>query len=205
MAVSPQKDATGMNVFYRRHYNSLIAALVIIIAFVILLLAIVLYQVTHRKLPDFYAVSTNGRQLDLAVYNTPNQSPDTIIRWASRAVIAAYTFSFVNYNEDLAKARPYFTPTGWNDFRDSMSSVVDTVVKNQLFVSGVIAGQPVISNEGELPGEDYVWRVQIPFKVSYQSSDVIKEQNYLVSLTIAKVSTAINPSGMGIDQFVMTK
>src|SRR5690606_23717340 len=100
----------------------------------------------------------------------PNLLPETIIRWASKAAVLAYTFDFVNYNEQVNAVRPYFTNAGWNDYQRSVSSLINTVVQNQIFVYGIISGTPVISNEGVLPNKGYVWRVQIPFLVTYQSN-----------------------------------
>jgi intracellular multiplication protein IcmL len=77
------------------------------------------------------------------------------------------------------------------------------VVKKQLFVNGVVAGVPVISNQNELPGRGYTWRVQIPFLVSYQSSDQTTTERYIVVMMIVKVPTTVNPEGIGIDQFAM--
>jgi intracellular multiplication protein IcmL len=65
-----------------------------------------------------------------------------------------------------------------------------------------VVGTPVISNQGPLPGTDYAWRVQIPFLVTYQSANVTTRRNYMVIVSIIRVSTIENPQGIGIDQFV---
>jgi intracellular multiplication protein IcmL len=67
----------------------------------------------------------------------------------------------------------------------------------------VVSDTPVISNQGEIPGKGYVWRIQMPFLVTYQSSEGTSKKSYMVSVTIVKVPTWKNPAGIGIDQFVM--
>jgi len=52
-------------------------------------------------------------------------------------------------------------------------------------------------------GGQYVWRVQLPFVVSYQSAEVIKDKDFMVTLNIVKVPTSVTPDGIGVNQFLM--
>lgn len=193
------------NDFYRDHYHHVIMALMVIIVLMMILVGIVLHQMFNRPLPVFNAVQADGQQMVLRPYDEPNLLPETILRWASKAATAAYTFNFVNYNQQIAIARPYFTADGWQDYLSSISRVISTIVQNQLFVNGVVAGAPVISNQGPLPGKGYVWRIQIPFLVVYQSANTTSKTSYYVVITIVRVPTQVNPQGIGIDQFVMVQ
>ena len=69
-------------------------------------------------------------------------------------------------------------------------------------MTGVVNGPPVISNQGEIDGV-YSWRVQIPFLVTYQSAQTAEQKKFTVLVTVVRVPTAIDPLGIGIDQFVM--
>lgn len=193
------------NDFYRNHYHHVIMGLMGVIVLLMLVVGFVLYQLTHRPQPLFYANQANGQKIQLKPYDEPNLRPDTILRWASKAASVAYTFNFVNYNKQIAAARPYFTPDGWQDYLSSVSSLINTVVQGQLFVNGVVAGAPVISNQGPLPGKGYVWRIQIPFLVTYQSADNVNKLHFIVVITVVRVPTDVNPRGIGIDQFVMVR
>ena len=188
MSRARQQKLNISNHFYRDRYKSIIMALLIALAVLLVLVVLVLYQVFHRPLPLFSARSASGQQMPLMASNQPNLLSSTLIRWASKAAVAAYTFDFVNYNKQIALARPYFTDAGWEDYQNSIYSLIETIAQNQLFVNGVVSGAPVISNQGELPGRGYVWRIQMPFLVTYQSA----------------VPTSVNPAGIGIDQFVMS-
>jgi len=190
--------------FYRNHYHHVIMGLMVIIVIMISVMGVVLYQMFHRPLPTFAAVQANGQRMMLTSYDEPNLLADTILRWASTAATVAYTFDFVNYNRQINAVRPYFTEDGWKDYLQSVSGLIKTIVQNQLFINGVVAGTPVISNQGPLPEKGYTWRIQIPFLVTYQSANTTSKRRYYVVITIVRVPTSMNPQGIGIDQFVMS-
>jgi intracellular multiplication protein IcmL len=190
------------NSFYRDKYHYFFYALMGALALLLLAVGLVLYLVATRPLPVFVARQADGKTMKLISFTEPNLLPETIIRFASKAAVTTYTFNYVNYEEQLALARPYFTEAGWADFKASISGLAGSIVKNQLFVSGVVSAPPVISNQGPLPGKGYVWRVQIPFLLTYQSSTTSVKRKYFVIVTIVRVPTSVNPQGIGIDQFV---
>lgn len=191
------------NAFFKHYYHYFIFMLMIIIVVMLAIVGIVMYQMKTRPLPVFDAVTTDHHQMHLTPFEEPNLLSDTILSWASKAATTAFTFDFVNYNKEISQARLYFTDAGWGDFNSSISHLISTIVQNQLFVSGVVSGTPVISNQGPLPGQKYVWRVQIPFLVTYQSANTTSRRDYFVVLSITRVPTTVNPRGIGIDQFVM--
>ncbi|HSW94227.1 MAG TPA: DotI/IcmL family type IV secretion protein [Gammaproteobacteria bacterium] len=203
MSTERQDKSLKKNDFYAASYNSLMIIFIIEVVLVSLLLALLLYQIRNRPLPTFVAVTPAKQRLQLAPSTEPNLLPATLIRWASKAAVSAYTFDFVNYNKQIALARPYFTEAGWKDYQASIADLIQTITQNQLFVNGVVSAPPVISNQGDLPGRGYTWRIQVPFLVTYQSAGQVSRANYTVVITIVRVSTSVNPAGIGIDQFVM--
>jgi intracellular multiplication protein IcmL len=200
---STHEISNKKNDFYANSYQSLMFILMIEILLVLILVTVVLYQVFHRPLPFFHAIAANKQQMELTASYEPNLLPSTLLTWASKAAVAAYTFDFVNYSKQLQLAHPYFTEAGWNDYLVSINRLIQSITQNQLFVNGVVVAPPVISNQGFLPGRGYTWRVQIPFLVTYQSAEQTSRANFTVVITIVRVSTLVNPTGMGIDQFVM--
>lgn len=198
-----QKYVPRDQAFYRNNYHRVFYFLMIVIVLSGIATGVVLYLIMTKPLPVFAAIKPDGQKMQLTPYEEPNLLPDTIIRWASKAATTAYTFNYVNYNKQIAAARPYFTETGWQDYLRSAESLINNIVQNQLFVNGVVSGTPVISNAGPLPGKGYTWRVQIPFLVTYQSANISTKRNFYVTIVIVRVPTDINPQGIGIDQFVM--
>jgi len=189
--------------FFRNHYHHVLIALIVIIFLLIIAVGVAFYQVLHRPLPQFNAEQADGKKMLLTPNDEPNLLPNTILEWASKAATISYTFDFVNSAKQIAQARPFYTADGWQDYLNSVSGVIGTIVQNQLFVNGVVSGPPVIANQGPLPGKGYVWRVQIPFLVTYQSANITTKRNFIVIISIIRVPTNVNPQGIGIDQFVM--
>jgi intracellular multiplication protein IcmL len=191
------------NQWYVNYYHYFMYFLVAAIFIILSLLVLICYQIKNRPLPQFTAIAPSGQQKSLVASEEPNLLPNTLIQWASKAAVAAYTFDFVNYNKQAALAHPYFTDAGWTSYIDSISGLIQTITQNQLLVNGVVSGTPVISNQGPIPGRGYVWRIQMPFLVTYQSSEGISKKSYTVVVSIVRVPTWENPAGIGIDQFVM--
>lgn len=191
------------NAFYRTTYTSLFFVLIVAIFLMLTMVIVVLYQLFHRPLPEFRALSADNKVLTLTAFDEPNTMPSTLLRWASKAAVAAYTFDFVNYNQQTHAASPYFTEIGWRDYQNSVARLIQDIKGKQLFVNGVVASPPVISNQGYLPGKGYIWRVQMPFLVTYQSAESTSRERYMVLMTVTKIPTTVDPTGIGIDQFVM--
>jgi intracellular multiplication protein IcmL len=183
--------------------QQIIYALIIAMLAMLVFGSFVVFQIVHRPIPVFYVKNPTGRTIQLTAYDEPNYLPQTILTWASKAAVAAYTFNFATYNKTIPLARPYFTEGGWAAYQRAIGNVISRVVKAQLIVQGVVTGPPVIANQGELPGHGYSWRVQIPFLVTYLSAGESKSQTYYVIMMVVKVPTTVNPQGIGIDTFDM--
>jgi intracellular multiplication protein IcmL len=196
-------EGSSNNQFFRNHYAHVMMSVMGLLLFMLIAVSSLLYQTSHRPLPSFVAEQQDHNKMQLTPFTEPNLLSDALLRWASTAATLAYTFDFVNYNDQINLARPYFTDAGWVDYINSIRGLISTIVKNQLFVNGVVAGTPIISNQGDIFGRGYAWRVQIPFLVTYQTAESQTKRNYFVVLTLVKVSTAVNKYGVGIDQFVM--
>lgn len=191
------------NDFYRDHFHHFFYGLMGVMAAVIVAVSVLLLQILHRPLPPFYAEMQNKQTMTLTPFQEPNLLPGTLTSFASKAATLAYNFNFVNYEQSISLARPYFTEAGWADFRRAIQPTVSQIVAAQLFVYGVVTGMPVITNQGSLPDKGYSWRIQIPFLVSYTSSETTSLEQHVVIITIVKVPTSVNPQGIGIDQFIM--
>jgi intracellular multiplication protein IcmL len=191
------------NDFYRNHSQKVLVGFIVCLMIMLIMVIVLLYQLKHRPIPPFVAVSPDGQKMQLHSYDDPNLLSSTLIKWASKAAVAAYTYDFYNYPGQLQMAQPYFTEAGWTSYRQSIQALLDTITTNKLFVNGVVSSPPVISNQGSLGGYDRVWRIQIPFLVTFQSSESTTNASYMVNLMIVKVPTTENPAAIAIDQFVM--
>ncbi|KTD18369.1 type IVB secretion system apparatus protein IcmL/DotI [Legionella jordanis] len=192
------------NTFYRDSQRKVMLALLISVILNFILSSLLFYLLTHPPAPKYFATSINGRITPLYPLNEPNQSDSAILQWANQAAIAAFTYNFVNYREELQASSGFFTAEGWTQFLNALqeSNNLDAVKAKKLIVSAVATRAPIILQKGILNGR-YSWRVQMPILVTYQSASEFSQQNNVVTMLITRVSTLNSPRGIGIAQFVV--
>ncbi|CAM2761938.1 type IVB secretion system apparatus protein IcmL/DotI [Legionella anisa] len=192
------------NKFYKDSQRKVILALLIALIVNIILAALLVYMITHPPAPKYFATSINGRITPLFPLNEPNQSDSAVLQWANQAAIAAFTYNFVNYRDELQASSGFFTPEGWDQFLNALqqSNNLDAVKAKKLIVSAVATRAPIILQKGVLNG-NFSWRVQMPILVTYQSASEFTQQNNVVTMLITRVSTLNSPRGIGISQFVV--
>jgi len=184
------------------HHRVLIALLISVILNVILVGSFV-YIVKHPPQPQYFATTINGRITPLIPLDQPNMPPSTLLQWANSAAIAAYTYNFVNYRQELQSASEFFTPDGWRQFIGALegSNNLNAVIEKKLVVSAVATGAPVILDQKSINGT-YTWIVQMPMLITYQSASATARQTVMVKMTIERISTLNSARGVGISSFV---
>jgi intracellular multiplication protein IcmL len=189
--------------FYRDNYRRVISALLISIMVIAVLASSLIYLVTHPPAPQYFATTLQGRITPLVPLDQPNLPPSAVLQWANQAAIAAYTYNFVNYRQELQAASEFFTPDGWASFLKQLSASnnLTTVISKKLVVSAVATGAPVILDQGVIDG-DYTWKVQMPMLVAFQSASQLATQQLTVTMTIKRISTLNSARGIGIDSYV---
>ena len=162
------------------------------------------YIITHPPEPRYFATSINGRITPLFPLNEPNQSDSAVLQWANQAAIAAFSYNFVNYRNELQASSGFFTSEGWRQFLGALqeSNNLEAVKAKKLIVSAVATRAPIILQKGLLNGR-YAWRIQMPILVTYQSASEFTQQNNLVTMLVTRVPTLTAPRGIGISQFVV--
>ncbi|EHL29523.1 type IVB secretion system apparatus protein IcmL/DotI [Legionella drancourtii] len=204
MAEDALTVVTLRNKFYKDSQRKVILALLVAIVVNLVLASMLVYIVTHPPAPKYFATSINGRITPLFPLNEPNQSDSAVLQWANQAAIAAFTYNFVNYRDELQASSGFFTAEGWDQFLNALqqSNNLDAVKAKKLIVSAVATRAPIILQKGVLNGS-YSWRVQMPILVTYQSASEFTQQNNVVTMLITRVSTLNSPRGIGISQFVV--
>jgi len=191
------------NSFYRDGYKRVIIALLLSVVLNAILIATFTFVITHPPAPQYFATTINGRITPLIPLDQPNMPPSTLLQWANSAAIAAYTYNFVNYRQELQAASEFFTPDGWTEFTNALkvSNNLNAVIQKKLVVSAVATGAPVVLDQGNIDGT-YTWRVQMPMLVTYQSASQTARQPVVVTMVIQRISTLNSARGIGISSFV---
>lgn len=192
--------------FYKDSFTRLLFVLLLSVALNFGLISTLLYMLTHPPKPKYFATSINGRITPLSPLDMPNQSDSAVLQWANEAAIAAYTYNFVNYTNELQSASRYFTRTGWGQFLTALSNAgsLEIVKQKKLIVSAVATRSPIILQKGPLNGH-YAWRIQMPLMVTYQSASDFMQNNVVVTMLVRRVSTLETPRGIGISQFIVNQ
>ena len=204
MAENALAAVTLRNNFYRDSQRRTIIALLISIIVNFMMASLLFYIYTHPPAPKYFATSISGRITPLFPLNEPNQSDSAVLQWANQAAIAAFTYNFVNYRDELQASSGFFTSEGWTQFLTALqqSNNLEAVKAKKLIVSAVSTRAPIILQKGLLNGR-YSWRVQMPILVTYQSASEFSQQNNVVTMLITRVPTLNSPRGIGISQFVV--
>lgn len=192
------------NRYYKKGQRRMTSVLLISMLVNVLLGYLLLHIINNPPAPRYFATAINGRIIPLFPLDQPNQADDSLLQWASSAAIAAFTYNFVNYREELQASSGFFTPDGWQLFLNALeqSNNLDAVRVKRLIVSATAINPATIVQKSIIDGR-YTWRVQIPIQVTYQSPTEYTQQNNLVTLLITRVSTLNTPQGIGIAQFVV--
>ena len=204
-----QDDAIAVirmrNDFYRDNYRRVIGALLLTILVIILLSGTFAYVIMNPPAPQYIAINADGRIILLKPLSEPNMSPSALLQWANSAAIAAYTYSYVNYRNELQTAAEFFTTDGWLQFMTALKSSgnLDAVIQEKLIVSAVATQAPVILQEGLLDGL-YTWKIQFGMLITYQSASKVAQQQVMVTMVVQRVSPLSSARGIGIAQFIVS-
>jgi intracellular multiplication protein IcmL len=193
------------NHFYYDNYRRLMLALVFGCITLALLVGTLLYLVIYPPAPRYFAVSEEGRLIPIVSMKEPNLSDAALLQWTTQAVVRAFSYNYVNYREALQSLRDDFTELGWKHFTTELndSNNLSSVIHKKLIVSAVPTGVPVIVEQGVRKGV-YVWKVQFPLLVTYESPSERIPQSFQVEALIVRLSTLQSARGIGIQQLVMT-
>lgn len=204
---APTQDAlaavTLRNAFYRDGRSKLVIALLVTLIMNGIMMFLLLYIYMHPPAPRYFPTSLSGRITPLFPLDQPNQLDASILQWANKAAIAAFSYSYVNYRDELQASSGFFTDEGWTQFLTALkdSNNLEAVKARKFIVSAEATRAPEILKTGVIDGR-YSWRVQIPLLVTYQGQ-VEATQNVVVNMLIVRVPTLNSPSGIGIAQFVV--
>ena len=191
------------NNFYRDNYRRVMKLLLIMSIALVILVLTMAYLFTHRPEPKYFATTQTGRVLTLIPLSAPMLSTEALLNWASQVAMAAYTYNFANYRQKIQLQESNFTSDAWQEFLTQLktSGNIQAVDQRKIIVSAVVSGAPIVVSQGLLDGR-YAWRVQLPLLVTFNISSERFQKNYLVTMTIVRISTLQNQNGVAIAQFI---
>lgn len=204
MAEDVQTIIALRNAFYRDGRRKLVTGLLISLITTAMIAFLLFHIITHPPAPRYFATSQSGRITPLIPLDKPNQVDASLLQWANKVAIATYSYSYVNYRDELQASSGFFTAEGWTQFLTALkdSNNLAAVKQRKMVVSAEATRAPEIIERAVSPDGRYSWRVQIPLLVSYQGQ-VDATQNVIVNMLIVRVPSLNAPSGIGIAQYVV--
>lgn len=124
-------------------------------------------------------------------------SLEFVINWAQQAVMQSFDFNFASIDTQLEKLQACYTESGWVKFKNALQSSgnVDVIKTQNLAVSSQIDGQAQL-----IEFKDYLWKINVPLKVVYQSDEERVTHFLNIYLTVGR---KIN-GNLGIMQMIAT-
>ncbi len=183
-------------------FRSVIAAAIILIG----LMTVTFWRLQRPEEPQYFAVQIeNGQKQFTRLQHFSGRlfSREDLLLWVQEVVGNLYTFNAVTYkqrfNDILSND---FTSDGANSFRQALdnSQLLKQVTTQQLNVTGIVSGQPVILKQGQLMGR-YTWKIQMPVLLTFESASQTTVQKAIVTILIVNVPTSDSPQAVAIQDF----
>jgi hypothetical protein len=192
---SPESYRDGARVLFR---------VINFLAVVILILLSVFSFIIKDGYPQdsYFAMFFDGRRVLLEGVSSPSFNPNAVLSWASEASTDIMTFGFNDINERFSHSQSYFTDVGWTSFHEALakSALLKKIMGNQQIMTAIPTGLPTVLWEGVRDGE-YVWDIQVPIVLTIRAGNTMRSAFPNLTVSIIKVPTSQNPTGMGIQQW----
>lgn len=191
------------NQFYKDSYRTVLAAFLLSIVVNVALAGLCYYQFTHRPRPAYIATTVDGRILPRQPLTVPIMSDAALLQWAQHAIVASYSYDYIDYVSQLELASHQFSANGWRAFKHSLaaSKQLQMVVRDKAIVVATPTGVPTITQHGVLDGR-YVWVINMPIMVQYISHTGTTTRFWDVTVRAQRDGLLIYPKGMSISSFV---
>jgi intracellular multiplication protein IcmL len=186
----------------RIFFRTVIAATIVIIG----LMIAIFWQIRNPEEPRYFQVKIDQGQKQFTPLQALNGrlfSRQDLLMWVQEVVGNVYTFNAITYKQkfDYLLAND-FTSDGASSFRQTLddSQLLNQVITQQVNLTGLVSGQPVILQQGSLMGQ-YTWKVQMPVLLTFENANQKSTKRILVTVLIVNVPTQQSPQAIAIKEF----
>ena len=116
--------------------------------------------------------------------------------WVNEAIVATYTYNYLNFMARQKEIAKYYTAQGWINYSKALqeSKLPDTIKSNSYYVSAVATLPPDIKPIGANQ-----WQATMPVLVVYTNPSYKQKQTLNIMITFIEA-----PAGTGVRGFAMT-
>ncbi len=175
----------------------------------ICLLSLSAFVVTLLVRPDpvYFGMSRDMKLLPMTPLSQPMLTDAALKNWVAEAVGASFNLDYLNWREQLTRAREYFTPPAFTSFALSLDKEghLPLMRQQKALIHAVVQGAPVLTKSGVLSGV-LVWEFEVPLLLTYETSmGRIANNTYTVVVRVRRVSPAENVRGVAISGLVASR
>jgi intracellular multiplication protein IcmL len=205
-------EITLQDDFYRDSFTKVVLIIISVVVGIILTIAMSCYLYLNKPSPKYFHVGEGFRIVAPIPIDQPSLRDPELLQWVSNVISKVFTFDFNHYDVQLAQAKPYFTPDGWQNFLNQLNIYANSnkVQSGKMFISGVPSGAPIILNDsstGGLVSGRYAWLVQIPVDINYAYAGnvLISPQTLTLKIMVVRVLDIDNLDGVAIENVEVEK
>jgi len=207
MAQEGIQDVVFRDDFYRDSFGKIVLIILGILVAIVFLIALSVYLYIDKPAPVTFHVDGDWRVQPPVPLNQPyfqNFHQADMLQWVADSVPQAFHFDFNHYNEQKEAISQFFTPDGWKIFSNQLNIYANynNVQSDKLFVRAIPTAAPSVVQEGLLGGR-YAWLVNIPITISYSGFKPPGSKDLQLQVTVVRVSTLDNLTGVRIDNIVV--
>ncbi len=160
-----------------------------------------------RPDPVYFGMSRDMKLLPMTPLSQPMLTDAALKNWVAEAVGASFNLDYLNWREQLTRAREYFTPPAFTSFALSLDKEghLPLMRQQKALIHAVVQGAPVLTKSGVLSGV-LVWEFEVPLLLTYETSmGRIANNTYTVVVRVRRVSPAENVRGVAISGLVASR
>ncbi len=179
----------------------------ICLVFVAILVWMLTYVINNPTKPLYFATDNVGRLIQTVPVSQPNMTTADVMNWTIQAVQNAYSYDYVNYQQELQDAQKYFTNYGWTSYMSALSASnnLNALKQRKMIINARVVGQPKILAQGILSGA-YAWKFQMPMLVTYNVPPYDNQSQFSnpleVTVIVQRQEILKGYNGLGILQMI---
>ena len=190
---------------YQAGFNRMALATILMGAVSLVSISAAWWALSSKPEPRYFIAREDGGIIPIVPVDVPYLTDGQVTNFAVEAITRSMTISFVNWRQDLASASEFFErPNGWNNFLEAMEgSGMLEFIRNRRLISSVVANGAVIVKSGPDASGRYAWVVQVPLKITYQSSSETTTEDRMAEIEISRLPTWQSARGVGITRVLV--
>ena len=174
------------------------ASLIFSVGFLLLTIT-TLTLVLRGDIARYFPITENGQILEIMGQDAPGMNDTRRAGWVVDQIREATTFSSLNWNIELKRARYGFEDQAWYEFQSALNAKGwwSAITEKGQSLRTALREVPVLMNEGPRAGE-YIWEYHIDLLHEWEGNGVRRAQRTKAIVFVKRVPLSVIPSGMQI-------